>query len=69
MSEGKYSLVYGEMSEWLKELAWKAGVGETLPRVRIPLFPPGGAESKCPPAPVFNNKQAKRGGMCGLGNP
>src|SRR6218665_1854741 len=25
------------MSEWLKEHAWKACVGETLPRVRIPL--------------------------------
>src|SRR5437879_2416549 len=31
---------YGEMSEWLKEHAWKACVGETLPRVRIPLSPP-----------------------------
>src|SRR5437870_6141233 len=30
----------GEMSEWLKEHAWKACVGETLPRVRIPLSPP-----------------------------
>ena len=28
------------MSEWLKEHAWKACVGETLPRVRIPLSPP-----------------------------
>ena len=26
----------GEMSEWLKEHAWKACVGETLPWVRIP---------------------------------
>ena len=25
------------MSEWLKEHAWKACVGETLPWVRIPL--------------------------------
>src|SRR5580765_3978990 len=31
---------HGEMSEWLKEHAWKACVGETLPRVRIPLSPP-----------------------------
>ena len=31
---------YGEMSEWLKEHAWKACVGETLPWVRIPLSPP-----------------------------
>ena len=28
------------MSEWLKEHAWKACVGETLPWVRIPLSPP-----------------------------
>ena len=28
------------MSEWLKEHAWKACVGVTLPRVRIPLSPP-----------------------------
>src|SRR5262245_10959640 len=27
------------MSEWLKEHAWKACVGETLPWVRIPLSP------------------------------
>src|ERR1051326_3055248 len=31
---------YGEVSEWLKEHAWKACVGETLPWVRIPLSPP-----------------------------
>ena len=30
----------GEMSERLKEHAWKACVGETLPWVRIPLSPP-----------------------------
>src|SRR5262249_39767208 len=29
-----------EMSEWFKEHAWKACVGETLPWVRIPLSPP-----------------------------
>src|SRR5438876_4346926 len=28
------------MSEWLKEHAWKACVGATLPWVRIPLSPP-----------------------------
>ena len=28
------------MSEWSIEHAWKACVGETLPRVRIPLSPP-----------------------------
>ena len=32
--------VRGEMSEWLKEHAWKACVGVTPPRVRIPLSPP-----------------------------
>src|SRR5215510_15722237 len=31
---------HGEMSEWLKEHAWKACVEETLPWVRIPLSPP-----------------------------
>src|SRR5262245_26288173 len=31
------------MSEWLKEHAWKACVGETLPWVRIPLSPPASA--------------------------
>ncbi len=35
----------GEMSEWLKEHAWKACVGETLPWVRIPLSPPSFAYS------------------------
>src|SRR5262245_39687466 len=35
----------GEMSEWLKEHAWKACVGETLPWVRIPLSPPAFAPS------------------------
>ena len=39
----KSLILNGEMSEWLKEHAWKACVGETLPWVRIPLSPP----SKC----------------------
>src|SRR5580693_3371546 len=30
----------GEMAEWLKAHAWKACLGETLTRVRIPLSPP-----------------------------
>ena len=30
----------GEVSEWLKEHAWKACVGETQPWVRIPPSPP-----------------------------
>ena len=29
------TILLGEMSEWLKEHAWKACVGETLPWVRI----------------------------------
>ena len=33
------------MSEWLKEHAWKACVGQTLPWVRIPLSPP--TPSRC----------------------
>src|SRR5437016_7936409 len=30
----------GEMAEWLKAHAWKACIGETLSRVRIPVSPP-----------------------------
>ena len=30
----------GELSEWLKEHAWKACVRETVPRVRISHSPP-----------------------------
>ena len=29
----------GEVSEWLKEHAWKVCIGETLSRVRIPPSP------------------------------
>jgi hypothetical protein len=36
----KSLILNGEMSEWSIEHAWKACVGETLPRVRIPLSPP-----------------------------
>src|SRR5215467_9659733 len=32
--------IRGEMAEWLKAHAWKACIGETLSRVRIPLSPP-----------------------------
>ena len=39
----------GEVSEWFKEHAWKACVGETLPWVRIP------------PSPPFICKQRRRG--------
>src|SRR6476619_1304183 len=41
------------MSEWLKEHAWKACVGEILPRVRIPLSPPISADSETPTAQQF----------------
>jgi hypothetical protein len=33
-------ILNGEMSEWLKEHAWKACIRETVSRVRIPLSPP-----------------------------
>src|SRR6185295_20270762 len=36
----RFFLNPGEVSEWLKEHAWKACVGETLPWVRIPPSPP-----------------------------
>ncbi len=32
--------INGEMSEWLKEHAWKACMWETASGVRIPLSPP-----------------------------
>jgi hypothetical protein len=31
--------IKGEMSEWLKEHAWKVCIRETVSRVRIPLSP------------------------------
>lgn len=31
--------LFGEVSEWLKEHAWKACVGLRPPRVRIPVSP------------------------------
>src|ERR1700757_945108 len=38
----------GEMAEWLKAHAWKACIGETLSRVRIPVSPPvTGSELDC----------------------
>ncbi len=37
------------MAEWLKAHAWKACLGETLTRVRIPLSPPdSGVGFACP---------------------
>ena len=41
----KLLILNGEMAEWLKAHAWKACVGETLPRVRIPLSPPAFAHA------------------------
>lgn len=42
--------IIGQVSEWFKEHAWKACVGETLPWVRIP---------PCPPF-IFSGSRAKR---------
>ena len=36
----KLTNLKGEVAEWLKAHAWKACMGETLSRVRIPLSPP-----------------------------
>src|SRR5215470_6459240 len=41
------------MSEWFKEHAWKACVGETLPWVRIPLSPPNFASLRLAARVVF----------------
>ena len=41
-------ILNGEMSEWLKEHAWKACVRETVPRVRIPFSPPAFAHAHSP---------------------
>ena len=35
-----YSEGFGEVAEWLKALAWKACIGLSLSRVRIPPSPP-----------------------------
>ena len=32
--------IYGEVSEWLKEHAWKVCIRESVSRVRTPLSPP-----------------------------
>jgi hypothetical protein len=37
--------VEGEVSEWLKEHAWKVCIVETLSRVRIPPSPPSVADA------------------------
>ncbi len=44
----------GEVAEWSNARAWKARVGESLPRVRIPPSPPfffRNSKEKCPPKP------------------
>ena len=38
--------LFGEMSEWSKEHAWKVCIWETVSRVRIPLSPPENAWPK-----------------------
>src|SRR6266850_788503 len=50
------------MSEWLKEHAWKACVGETLPRVRIPLSPPSNLFSSATSWRCTSNGRSSRGG-------
>ncbi len=40
-----FQFYYGGVSEWLKELAWKACVRESVPWVRIPP-PPNKKEAK-----------------------
>src|SRR3954454_8855061 len=52
--------LHGEMSEWLKEHAWKACVGETLPRVRIPLSPPNFALARLSERDVFRPSRGSR---------
>jgi hypothetical protein len=51
------------MSEWLKEHAWKACVGATLPWVRIPLSPPAFARLNCEraSAPQASESNARAG--------
>ena len=46
-------LIIGEVSEWLKEHAWKACVRLRVPRVRI---------SPSPPVFISNNKEAWQSG-------
>ncbi len=52
----------GEVSEWLKEHAWKACVGVTLPRVRIPPSPLLPSRSRKPhiPPPQISKKIVAR---------
>jgi hypothetical protein len=56
------------MAEWLKAHAWKACLGETLTRVRIPVSPPyciirkdpaGGREFKRNPMDWFSFQRAR----------
>src|SRR5262245_12185504 len=49
------------MSEWLKEHAWKACVGETLPWVRIPLSPP---DSKFESPQRFRKNNKEQESLC-----
>jgi hypothetical protein len=67
------------MSEWLKEHAWKACVGETLPRVRIPLSPPdflptqdprvSGNSSSSEPNALINSVPHRSRSNCQPGKP
>ncbi len=49
---------FGEVSEWLKEHAWKACVRVTVPRVRIPPSPPERQRSFSTPLRTLGNDHA-----------
>jgi hypothetical protein len=59
---GYVACPHGEVSEWLKEHAWKACVGVTLPRVRIPPSPPSSS-----PALSRNGLPLQFPAHCGCG--
>src|SRR5687768_5343455 len=40
-----FAALYGDVSEWLKEHAWKVCIRETVSRVRISPSPPSVAEA------------------------
>ena len=54
--------VRGEVPEWLKGLAWKAGVRpKGVPRVRIPLSPPVNGHSGPLATGPCEPRQARKG--------
>ena len=52
----------GEMAEWLKAHAWKACLGETLTRVRIPLSPPFESRWSGIASPIIGRRAKKHSG-------